>query len=316
MATAGARLLLGVAVLLAGAACTADDAPDPDAAATTTASTATTGSPSTAVGEPLPDDAVWVLGDPDLTFVRVDAHQVPLGGDSFAPIVEGTRLLLQYRTPAGGAVYVEQGELADADLAIEDLVPPAGASSASFSLAGGRPVALTPGGGGAPPTLATIAGSSRVTISAPEDELRPLASTLEPISRADLDGMVHEVSDGVIERGEAEPVVDGITFHREPGADPLACLDGQEPDGCATADRYGPLVMAPIPQDGTYVVVGCISQPIPITQVVVDEQPVPTRTAPCGQAFSVPDRAPGTLAITFDDGPGGVGTYTFDLPAA
>jgi hypothetical protein len=289
-------------VALFGAGCSDGDRSEPsaDVGSTTTAAASTTASDasSSVPDPPIPDDAVWVLGDPDLTFVRVDhADSVPLGSntDGDAPIVEGTELLLEYRTPAGGAVLVEQAELVDPSDAMAYVVDP--------------------GEAGYPPTLTTILGTSRVAISGPEDDLRPLADTLEPVDPSVLDEMVHEVSARIIDGGLAEPVLNGITFHRPgPGGDAVACLDGQEPAGCANADRYGPLVMAPIPQDDVFTVVGCISQPMPVGQVTVDGTPVPTQTAACGEAFSLPGIAPGRVAIAFDDGPGGVGTYTISLP--
>lgn len=285
-----ARICAGLVLCLA-AACSARS--DPRANEPPTTASSTTAAPTPEV---VPVDAVWVLTDPDLTFVRIDhANVVPLGAgtDGRAPIVDGSQRNSEYRTPAGGAVLVEQAELVDPDATMADVIDP--------------------GGAGWPPTLTTIVGASRVAIAGPADDLRALADSLEPITPAALDEMVHAATSRIIDGGEAEPMVDGVSIHRA-GDRVVACLDGEEPEGCGNVDHYGPLVMAPIPVGEGSTVVGCISQPTPIGEVTVGGVPVPTQTAPCGEAFSARGIAPGTLVIAFDDGPGGVGTYTFDLP--
>jgi len=419
----GPRLLLAAILLVAGAACTAGDDgagddPDTDGSASTASPTST--DDADAPDEPIPDDAVWVLGDDSFTFVRVDEREVPLspgqvvagvayrrddgvtarivhladhlgpGGDvsgmetrvlpaeggataivplvgtavatvtiagassteaateaateiagligdgtqlgfesraepveqlgafrligrfdPTSPVVETTRTLVEYRTPAGGSVRVEQAELVDPDVPLEVAMLP---SSAPIEDDDGLRVAVMEGATGFAPTLTTIRGTSLVTITAAEHQLRPLAHALEPVARAVVDEMVRDVSVGVVERGEGQPVVDGVTWYANGGDPPLACIDGEEPDGCVEIEQGIPLRVALIPRGDTYLVVGCIDPRFPVPEVVVDDRPVATQTASCGRAFSVADVAPGSVAIAFDDGPGGVGTYTYALP--
>jgi hypothetical protein len=153
---ARARALLAAVVLVAVAGCSAGDGPSREAgagattASSTTASSTTTSSTTTEAEPVVPDDAVWILGDPDLTFVRTDpVDSLPLGAydDDRAPVVAGTHLVIEYRTTEGGAVYVEQADLVDPDLTLRDSV--------------------REGEAGFPSTLTTIAGSSRVVISGP-----------------------------------------------------------------------------------------------------------------------------------------------------
>ena len=84
MTHTGPRVLLAAVLLVAGAACTAGDDgagddPETDGSAST-ASPATHRQPRRGrePDEPIPDDAVWVLDDDSLTFVRVDEREVPL----------------------------------------------------------------------------------------------------------------------------------------------------------------------------------------------------------------------------------------------
>jgi hypothetical protein len=410
-----------VALVVGGAACTAGDDGAGDEP-----STASPDSPASTDGvevdAPIPDDAVWVLGDDSLTFARVDEREVPiragtpagvayrradgvtariveepddlgagddgaggqaevlpsdgggamalvrLGGtaratvtiagasspetaadaaaevadllvggvdlgfdshvepvarlgdfrlvgrfDAGSPVVETTSTLLEYRRADGGAVRVEQAELVDPGAPLEVAIL---GSTAPIEVDDGLRVAVTEGAIGFEPMLTTIVGTTRVVINAPEDDLRRLAHLLEPVERAAVDEMVREVSEGVVERGEGEPVVDGVTWYANGNEPPLACIDGEEPDSCVEVTYSLPLMMAPLPRGDAYLVVGCVDPRFPVTGVVVDDRPIPTQTstASCGQAFSAPDVAPGTLTIAFDDGPGGVGTYTYDLP--
>jgi hypothetical protein len=290
------RWLLGVLLVVGLAACSGDE-PGAEGPAVTTAPATTTTTPDDV---PLAADELWVLGDPDLTFVRIEPDKaVPLGAhvDDEAPLVPGTRLLVSYRTPTGGAVYLEQGELADPEAATP------------------QSLAVTERGPGEAPVLTTFLGGRRIVISAAPEQLRPLAETLQAVPRNALDALVDEVSVRTIEEGTAEPWVDGVTIHRPTDGDALACIDGEEPDGCAIVATPGPMILATIPDDGAFLVVGCIHrQPVPVTEVLVDDRSRPLGTAPCGLTFSAPDVPAGTLTVTFDDGPGGVGTYTFDLP--
>ncbi|HEX7133183.1 MAG TPA: hypothetical protein VF228_11440 [Iamia sp.] len=231
--------------------------------------------------------------------------------DPASPVVETTSTHIQYRTPRGGAVYVEQAELVDPDLPLEVAMLP---SSAPIEDDDGLRVAVMEGATGSAPTLTTIVGRSRVTIAAAEHQLRPLAHALVPVARAVIDEMVREVNADAVARGESQPVVDGVTWYGNGNDPPVACIDGEEPDGCVEFGGSNPLTVAWIPRDGTYLVVGCIIDLFPVPEVVVNDRPIPTQTAFCGRAFSVADVAPGTLAVEFDDGPGGVGTYTYAVP--
>lgn len=307
------RTLVGPFLVIAVAGCSPGDPASQDSTATTAARTA--GSSTTTAADPhLADDEVWVLGDPSLTFVRIEPDKaVPLGAgsDDVAPLTPGTRLLLRYTTPSGGAVYLEQGALVDPDVSIQEAAPFGSTTSSD----GERPYAIGVRGPGEAPILTTVAGGRRVVISGAEDQLRPLASTLRPIGRRALDEMVEEVSITSIREGDAESLAEGITLYSPTSGELLACIDGREPEGCASADHYGPMVMAPIPEGSTYVIAGCIfSQPVPVTEVVVNGREARLQTSPCGVAFTATDVAPGGLTIAFDDGPGGVGTYALDLP--
>jgi hypothetical protein len=148
---------------------------------------------------------------------------------------------------------------------------------------------------------------------ADEDEMRRLARTLHPVGRDVLDDMETEARAAILRSADAERLVDGISLHTE-GDARLACVDGQEPVGCAPASGYGPMLVATIPRDGTYLVVGCVLEHVPVTEVVVNDVAIPTVTAACGQAFSQGGVEPGYTTIRFDDAPGGVGAYYFDLP--
>lgn len=293
--------LLGVLLVVGLPACSRDE-PAADGRAVTTTSTTTEPATTATTPDdgPLAADEVWVLGDPDLSFVRIEPDEaVPLGAhvDDEAPLVPGTRLLVSYRTPTGGAVYLEQGELADPEAATP------------------QSPTITERGPGEAPVLTTVAGGRRIVISAAEEQLRPFAETLEAVPRTALDALVDEVRVRTIEEGVAEPWVDGVTIHRPPDGDTLACIDGEEPDGCAIVATPGPMILATIPHEDAFLVVGCIHrQPVPVTEVLVDGRSRPLGTAPCGLTFSAADVPAGTLTIAFDDGPGGVGTYTFDLP--
>jgi hypothetical protein len=72
--------------------------------------------------------------------------------------------------------------------------------------------------------------------------------------------MTRAVNDGRVEQDEGEPVIDGVTFIANGTDPPLACIDGEEPDGCAEADHDGPLNTAPIPRGEVCFVVGWVRQ--------------------------------------------------------
>ena len=182
---------------------------------------------------------------------------------------------MEYRTPSGGAVYVEQTELVDPDLPLEVAMLP---SSAPIEDDDGLRVAVMQGATGSAPTLTTIRGPQ------PGDDhrRRAPAAPAGPRARARRagggrrDGPGRERQRRRPGRGPAGGRRHHLVRQRERSAR-RGCIDGEEPDGCVEVGAGHPAAgWRSIPRGGTFLVVGCIDPRFPVPEVVVNDRPVPT----------------------------------------
>lgn len=144
------------------------------------------------------------------------------------------------------------------------------------------------GGTGAPPVIATVRGTSFVTLSGAVgiSELRALAGSLTSLDQGAWTAMLDSSYKAAMSGVAPEDLGHGVTLFRSADVASVACGDGPGSlsSRCGRALSESPLVIA-LPSNGSHLVIGCVGANIGGQPITVNGHDTTTENRECGRVF-------------------------------